>query len=138
MKIRKAIKKFNEDREISLYHTLVGSIITSIGIIKGNNEYQNYKVFKELRKAYNEDREITVKLLVEEAANLMKVDIDKLKNLLVLVYDDNGILGPMVTLQVEDKILPLKPNAEYTGILFTLMRNTAYAKAYIKVEKVYI
>lgn len=134
-KILKSIKKAEAEKETCLYHTLVGSIVTSIGIIKGNNEYQNYKVFKEMRrKTFKED--VTVRLLAEEVAKLMKVDLEKL-NGLVLVYDEKGVLGPMVTLEFENRILPLKPNAEYTGILFALWRNSDYAKEHIKVEEIF-
>lgn len=122
-KIKKNIKP-NE-----LYTTLIGSIITSVGMICGKNEMTNRKLFnsiskhKEVLKPYD-----TVEKLCDYifAIHGDKSKEELFKANICLVYDEAGIRMPLVCLftDVQDeegivypKLLPLDPKGHMYGVM---------------------
>jgi len=122
-KIKKNIKP-NE-----LYTTLIGSIITSVGMICGKNEMANRKLFnsiskhKEILNSYD-----TVEKLCDYIFTIYgdesKEELFKANT--CLVYDELGIRMPLVCLftDVQDeegnaypKLLPLDPKGNMYGVM---------------------
>lgn len=123
-KIKKYMSKPNP-----LYTTLIGSIITSVGMICGKSEIQNRKLFTTLNK-----NKITLKPYdtVEKLCDyIFAIHGDKAKEELFksktcLVYDEAGIRMPLVCLftYVQDeegnlypKLLPLDPKGYLYGVM---------------------
>lgn len=123
----KKIKKNIKPNE--LYTTLIGSIITSVGMICGRNELANRKLFNTISKA----KEVlepfdTVEKLCDY---VFTIHGDKSKEELFkantcLVYDEAGIRMPLVCLftDVQDeegnvypKLLPLDPRGHMYGVM---------------------
>ncbi len=108
-------KKSNE-----VYNTLVGSIVTTFGIINGVDEDEIKSIYKGLKKSKNK-----LPNTVDELCKVVWEKIGKDENIplranAVLVYDKLNIRTPLVTLVNEDgNLLPLKRDGEYTGILLT-------------------
>lgn len=128
----KTIKKALAEPEE--YRTLVGSIVTTIGIITGKSELQVRKMYNNLKK----DK----KLLPDTVAGICNYvwsifgddSVKAARSNMVLVYDKLNIRTPLVTLVNEEgNILPLNPNGKYTGILMT----AAAGSDYIDVEFLY-
>jgi len=128
----KAIKKALAEPEE--YKTLVGSIVTTIGIITGKSELQVRKMYNNLKKDKKALPE-TVAGICNYLWSIYGDDAHKAaRSNMVLVYDKLNIRTPLVTLVNEDgNILPLRPDGKYTGILMT----AAAGSEYVDVEFLY-
>lgn len=126
-KVRKIKKALQEPEE---YHTLVGSIVTTIGIITGKSEFQIRKMYNSLKK--NKDSiPNTVFDICDYVWKIFGDDAYKsARKYMVLVYDKLNIRTPLVTLVNEDgNIMPLSPDGRYTGILMTAAAGSDYVEA---------
>lgn len=109
------------------YRTLVGSIVTTVGIITGKSELQVRKTYNLLKK----NKQVipnTVAEICDYVWSIFGDDnmIAERANM-VLVYDKLNVRAPLVTLVNEDgNILPLSPNGMYTGILMTANKGSDY------------
>lgn len=128
--------KRNIKQEINpLYYTLVGSIITTIGILTGKSEIQNKKLYQDLNK-HKQILKPTVQEITDYIWTIYGNDeLIKLRANIVLVYDKLGVRVPMVTLinPETETLLPLKQNGEFTGIL----KVANEGRDYIGVEYLY-
>ena len=132
-KIRKNIDKTEWEMTKSLYTTLIGSIVTCVGLLKGKTVNDNWEEFKKLKKHKNKLPN-TVQDIVEYVDALYG-DVPLLpclKDKLVLVYATNDFWAPMVAIATpEGMIAPISPDGMYYGILGYI------GKDYIEVEKIY-
>jgi len=116
------------------YRTLVGSIVTTIGIITGKSELQVRKTYNMLKK----NKQVIPNTVAEICEYVWSFfgDDDKIAGRanMVLVYDKLNIRAPLVTLTNENgNIMPLSPDGTFTGILMT----AAAGSDYIGVEFLY-
>lgn len=109
------------------YRTLVGSIVTTIGIITGKSELQVRKTYNMLKK----NKQVVPDTVAEICDYVWSIFGDDSKIAaranMVLVYDTLNIRAPLVTLVNEEgNILPLSPNGDFTGILMTAANGSDY------------
>lgn len=125
--IEKNSRKFIQLRNSVLSETLIGSIITSIGILNERTIEEDYKLFTTIKrnKQLLEGKN-TVEKLVEYINTIFGKSEDRkpLANL-VLISDLNDVYTPLVTisLDIDDEnggILPLRQDGLRTGILSQL------------------
>ena len=108
-------KKSNE-----IYNTLVGSIVTTFGIINGVDEDEIKSIYKGLKKNKNKLPNTVDELCKVVWGKIGKDENIPLRSNAVLVYDKLNIRTPLVTLvNSEGNLLPLKRDGEFTGILLT-------------------
>lgn len=116
------------------YRTLVGSIVTTIGIITGKSEQEVRKTYNHLKK-----NKKNIPYTVAEICNYVWSifgDDDKIavRAKMVLVYDKLNIRSPLVTFVNENgNLMPLSPDGIFTGILMT----AAVGSDYVGVEYLY-
>lgn len=125
-KVRRIAKRKQTPEE---YRTLVGSIVTTIGIITGKSELQVRKTYNILKK----NKQVIPNTVAEICEYVWSIfgDDNKIaaRANMVLVYDKLNIRAPLVTLVSEDgNIMPLNPNGTYTGILTTANRGSDYVE----------
>lgn len=126
----KRMKTKIDKKENEIYNTLVGSIVTTFGIINGVDEDEIKSIYKGLKKNKNK-----LPNTVDELCKVVWEKIGKDENLplrsnAVLVYDKLNIRTPLVTLvNDEGNILPLKRDGEYTGILLTAVTGSNLVNA---------
>lgn len=120
-----------------LTHTLIGSIITTIGIITGKSELSNRKLFNNLKKnkqvlqQYDTVQKLADYIWTIYGNNLVTAN----RSLMVLVYDESGVRQPLVTLTSDEgTLMPLDRNGNFTGILLPAAEG---GRDYIKVEYLY-
>jgi hypothetical protein len=116
------------------YTTLVGSIVTTIGIITGQSEHNVRKMYNRLKKD-KKDFPNTVGEIFNYVWSIFGDD-DKIavRANVVLVYDKLNVRSPLVTWVNENgNIMPLSPNGTFTGILMT----AAAGSEYVGVEYLY-
>lgn len=141
-KIKKEIAKPNE-----LYATLIGSIISTVGMISGKSEIQNRKLFNALKK----DPKVLPDTVEKICDYIFTIHGDEnveeeFKSRAVLVYDEQNIRQPLVcfmTIQttVNDDgdeveypvLLPLDPK----GALYGVMRAFMAGSPNVYIESVY-
>jgi len=116
------------------YRTLVGSIVTTIGIITGKSELQVRKTYNMMKK----NKQVIPHTVAEICEYVWSIfgDDDKIaaRANMVLVYDRLNIRAPLVTLVNENgNIMPLSPDGTFTGILMT----AAAGSDYVGVEYLY-
>lgn len=116
------------------YRTLVGSIVTTVGIITGKSELQVRKTYNMLKK----NKRAIPNTVAEICDYVWSIfgDDDKIAERanMVLVYDKLNIRAPLVTLVNENgNIMPLSPDGTFTGILMT----AANGSDYVEVEFLY-
>ena len=116
--IRKNQKKTEKSIDRLLYSTLIGSIVTSVGIVNGKTRSDMYELFRKL-KARKKTLPTTIEELVEHVIKQFDENGDRLKYAnLVLIYDNRQIFTPLVTLTTsEGDLLPLAKDGMYYGIL---------------------
>ena len=126
MKIEKSVRKFEQLRDAVLTETLIGSIITCIGILNERTISEMYLLFKTIKKNKKVlEGHDTVESLVEYINTVFgKTEDRKELSKLVLISDDNNIYTPLVAISIDDgetgTIMPLKQNGFYSGILTQL------------------
>ena len=130
-KIKKEIKKPDE-----LYTTLIGSIITSVGMISGKTYESNKELFNNLKK----DKKIlkpynTVKELCDYIFSIHGRDTvrDLFENGICLCYDEPSLRQPLVCFVNEQEVdtedgtavvpvlLPLDPKGDLYGVMQAFM-----------------
>lgn len=129
-KIKREIAKPNE-----LYTTLIGSIISTVGIISGKSEVQNRKLFNLLKK----DSKVLPDTVEKICDYIFTIHGDEnvkeeFKSRAVLIYDEQNIRQPLVcfmTIQttVNDDgdeveypvLLPLDPKGNLYGVMRAFM-----------------
>lgn len=113
-RVEESIKKYE------LYGSIAGSAIVSVGKLAKKTEKELLKEFEILKK---DEKFFESKNIVEMCEYLFKyfnVD-EKYKNNVILLFDEREIYTPMVTLLVDDTILPLDPDAKiFCGIFANL------------------
>lgn len=124
-KIKRIAKKTQKTPEE--YRTLVGSIVTTIGIITGKSELQVRKTYNMLKK----NKKVIPRTVSEICDYIWSIfgDDDKIEARanMVLVYDKLNIRAPLVTLVNEaGNIMPLSPNGNFTGILMSAASGSNY------------
>lgn len=116
------------------YRTLVGSIVTTIGIITGKSEQEVRKTYNRLKKN-KKNIPYTVAGICDYVWSVFG-DNDKIaaRANMVLVYDKLNIRSPLVTFVNDDgNLMPLSPDGTFTGILMT----AAACSKYVEVEYLY-
>lgn len=117
---KKLEKNVENDRKLklyTLYSTLAGSAIVSIGKLANKTEdfmlvdYGKLSTDEEFAKCKN------VQEMCDYLINRYEM-ADCFKNSLVLVYDEDNLYTPVVSIMDEEGyILPLDRNGNYNGIL---------------------
>ena len=132
-KFRKSIDKNEWEQTQALYATLVGSIVTCVGLLKGKTIHDNWEEFNKLKK-----NKKSLPNTVAEIVNYVDAlygDAPLLpcfKQRLVLVYAVNEFYAPMVAIATpEGEIAPISPDGMYYGILGHI------GKDWVAVEPVY-
>lgn len=116
------------------YRTLVGSIVTTIGIISGRSELEVRMMYNRLKKN-KKDIPNTVEEICDYVWSIFgNDDMIAARADMVLVYDKLNIRSPLVTFVNENgNIMPLSPDGTFTGILMT----AAAGSDYVGVEYLY-
>ena len=126
--IEKNSRKFIQLRDSVLTETLIGSIITSIGILNERTIEEDYKLFRTIKRNKQVlEGNNTVEKLVEYVNTIFGKSEDRkpLANL-VLISDLNNVYTPLVTVSIDfddgetGGVLPLRQDGLRTGILTQL------------------
>lgn len=121
-KLVKSVERKESSEKLALYTTLIGTIITSVGIICGKDEEANLKLFRELDKN-KKVLPTTVAELVEYVWTIHgNDDFKQGREALVLLFDDNNLYSPMVTLFNGEQLFPLRRDGMSYGILGLLRK----------------
>ena len=125
-KVENETRKFIQLRDSVLAETLIGSIITCIGILNSRTQEEMYKLFRTIKR----NKEMisgkdTVEKLVEYINTIFGKSEDRFPlSKLVLVSDLNDIYTPLVAISMDDGetggIMPLRRDGLYSGILTQL------------------
>lgn len=116
-KIKENIENKRKLDLYKLYNSLIGSCIVTIGKLAQKTEEDLVKDFDMFSD--NTNPLWNCKTIKEVCDYLIKFYdvIDDYKENIVLVYDEDNVYTPIVTLEIEDNILPLDPNGMTLGIL---------------------
>lgn len=144
-KIEASIKKYHN---IDLYATLIGSIVTTVCILNKKTETSAKRYFNKLKKELeiNEKSENPVVYSVQDLLNKVWKEIGSDDNIhersrIVLVYDNNEVKSPLVSIVNNDTILPLSPEGIYYGVLADIndgKENIDYEFVYDEMGQEYI
>ena len=119
-KIKENVKANENLKLYTLYGTLVGSIIVTIGKLVNKTEEEMVSDFARFSK----DDELAKCKNIKEVCDYIIKDYgmaDCFKKNLVLIYDKDNKYTPIVTLaDEEDNVLPLDRNGTYVGVLSKL------------------
>lgn len=124
--IKKESRKFIKLRDAVLSETLIGSIITCIGILNERSQEEMYKLFRTIKRNKQMiSGKNTVEKLVEYINSIFGKTEDRANlSKLVLISDFNDVFTPLVTISIDDgengQIMPLRKDGVYTGILTQL------------------
>lgn len=117
-KIRENVEANKKFRTYALYGTVIGSCVVTIGKLAQKTEEELIKDFDIFSKNTNPLWNCkTIKEVCDYLIDFYKVDKEAYKDNIILVYDEGNIYTPVVTLEVDDTILPLDPNGMTLGIL---------------------
>lgn len=125
--IRKNVEAKRKLEEYTLYGSLIGSIIVTLGKLVEKNEQEMLEDFA----YYSKDEDLFKCKNVREVVEYIKRDygvIEDYEDALVLVYDENNLYTPAVTLEVNGNILPLDRNGTRLGILSHLGEEGIYVE----------
>lgn len=116
-KIRENAEANNKLKTYALYGTVVGSCIVTIGKLAKKTEEDLIKDFDMFSD--NTNPLWNCKTIKEVCDYLIKFYdvLDDYKENIVLVYDEDNVYTPIVTLEVDNNILPLDPSGMTLGIL---------------------
>ena len=124
-KIEKSVKRTENVKKYELYGSLLGSCIVSIGKLSGKTEKDLLQKFDILKKdaAFAQSKNV-----IEACDYLIRYfEMDeKYKDNLILVYDEDNVYTPLVTLEIDGQILALDPNNTPLGILAHLDKDSVY------------
>ena len=133
----KSIKKEMKKQINPLYHTTIGSLITTVAMVTGKSEIVALKFYNSLKrnkqilenKTFKELAEYIFTTFGDEAVE------ENWKKSLVIVYDD--FRSPLFALSDGEKILPLRADGIYTGILYEFTKPEEEVKTAIGVEFIF-
>ena len=129
-KIKENVEAGRRLKSYTLYGSLIGSVIVSIGKIVNKTEDEMIEDFAKLSKDEELYKCNNVKEVCDYVAKYYGLCEEYKKNL-VLVYDTRNMYTPVVTLCVDDTVLPLDKNGSYMGVLSKI------GEDYIEVEDIY-
>lgn len=116
-KIKKNVTANKRLKSYTLYMSLMGSIIVTVGKLVGKTEDEMIEDFAR----FSRDKELLKSKNVLEAVNYIINDYkmpEEYKKYIVLCYDEEGIYTPIVTLVDEEGyVQPLDREGTYSGIL---------------------
>lgn len=116
-KIKKNVEAENNLKKYTLYGTLIGSVIVTIGKLSGKTEEELISDFARFSKDEKLALCNNIKAVCDYIINDYKMPEDY-KKYIVLCYDEKGIYTPIVTLVDGDGIVqPLDRNGTYIGVL---------------------
>lgn len=135
-KIAKTVENRERQIQFDAEHCLLGSILLTLGKLSGQKEKQIYQDFSNIIDKLPQRENWNVRELCDWIINnFYKIKEDYKQNL-VLVYDNKGVMSPLVTIMTADnetgednKIWPVASSGEMTGILLHEDR--------LAVEKIY-
>lgn len=117
-KLEKQIGIYDAIKKYTMYGSVIGSCIVTIGKLAQKTEEELIKDFDMFSDNKNPLWNCkTIKEVCDYLIDFYKVDKDKYKDNIVLIYDEGNIYTPIVTLEVENNILPLDPSGMTLGIL---------------------
>lgn len=116
-KIKKNVTANKRLKSYTLYMSLMGSIIVTVGKLVGKTEDEMIEDFAR----FSRDKELLKSKNILEAVNYIINDYkmpEEYKKYIVLCYDEEGIYTPIVTLiNPEGYVQPLDREGTYSGIL---------------------
>lgn len=115
-KLEKTAKAEESLKKYELYGSIAGSAIVSIGKLAKKTEKELIKEFEILK---NDEKFFASKNIVEMCEYLFKYfNVEEIyKDNIILLFDEREILTPMITLFVDNTILPLDPEGKvFNGI----------------------
>ena len=112
-----AAEKYGNYKKYTMYGSVVGSAVVTIGKLASKTEKELLKDFDNFSRDTNPLWDCkTIKEVCDYLIKFYDVK-DEYKENIVLVYDEDNVYTPVVTLEVENNILPLDPNGMTLGIL---------------------
>ena len=131
-KIKKNVTANKRLESYTLYMSLMGSIIVTVGKLVGKTEDEMIEDFAR----FSRDKELLKSKNILEAVNYIINDYkmpEEYKKYIVLCYDEEGIYTPIVSIMREGGyLLPLDMDGNYTGILAQFGK-----KENIKIEEIF-
>lgn len=116
-KIKKNVEAENNLKKYTLYGTLIGSVIVTVGKLSGKTEDELISDFARFSK----DEKLALCKNIKEVCDYIINDYkmpEDYKKYIVLCYDEKGIYTPIVTLVDSEGIVqPLDRNGTYIGVL---------------------
>lgn len=115
-KIKKNVTANKRLKSYTLYMSLMGSIIVTVGKLVGKTEDEMIEDFAR----FSRDKELLKSKNVLEAVNYIINDYkmpEEYKKYIVLCYDEEGIYTPIVTIISQGYVQPLDRDGTYSGIL---------------------
>lgn len=132
-----AVKKIKKEiaKPSPLYTTLIGSIISTVGMVSGKSEIQNRKLFNALKK----DKKVLPDTVEKICDYIFTIHGDEnveevFKSRTVLVYDEQNVRQPLVCLmtiqttlnddgdEIEyPALMPLDPKGNLYGVMKAFM-----------------
>ena len=116
-RIEEQAESYGKMKKYAMYGTVIGSCIVSIGKLAKKTEEELIKDFDMFSD--NKNPLWNCKTIKEVCDYLIKFYdvLDNYKENIVLVYDEDNVYTPIVTLEIDGTILPLDPNGMTLGIL---------------------
>lgn len=116
-KIRESAESDRKLKEYTLYGSLIGSCLVTIGKLSGKTENDMISDFARFSK----DEELAKSKNIKEVCDYIIADYkmpEEYKKYIILCYDENNRYTPIVTLVDEEGyVQPLDRNGNYLGIL---------------------
>lgn len=115
--LEKKAENYGKMKKYAMYSTVIGSAIVTIGKLAQKTEedlVKDFDMFSDNKNPLWNCK--TIKEVCDYLIKFYDVPNDYKKNI-VLVYDEDNVYTPIVTLEVDDTILPLDPNGMTLGIL---------------------
>lgn len=116
-RIEEKAEAYGKMKKYTMYGTVIGSAIVTVGKLAQKTEEDLVKDFDMFSD--NTNPLWNCKTIKEVCDYLIKFYdvIDDYKNNIILVYDEDNVYTPIVTLEVNNTILPLDPSGMTLGIL---------------------
>lgn len=116
-RIEEKAEAYGKMKKYTMYGTVIGSAIVTVGKLAQKKEEDLVKDFDMFSD--NTNPLWNCKTIKEVCDYLIKFyDVtDDYKNNIILVYDEDNVYTPIVTLEVNNTILPLDPSGMTLGIL---------------------
>lgn len=131
-KVKENIENDKKVKQYFMESTLAGSAICTIAKLVGLNEEQTLKEFYELKD--NFPKVNNIREMCDYLIDYFKMK-DSYKKGLVLIYDENNVFTPVVTVCVEASTGPIYLPISSSGLYPAIMRKIG--EDYIKVEYIY-